>query len=201
MLGLAISVEFPWLPLRTLAKLIPARPLHRLFLNFDFIRDYAQRAVTYARDTTRPSIFSYIISKMEASQGMLIDDCIRDEAIVLIIAGSESSATILTYLIWNAMIHSDVQRRLEAEVRGLKDGYADADLEALTFLNAVIEETLRLYGTTSFLPRAVPKRGASLGGYYLPGGTITTTQSFSVQRDPKYWADPDRYVTLSSPLP
>lgn len=193
MLGTAICAEFPLLPLRTLARWLPIDILRRLFLNMAYLQDYTQRAVKQANDpeNDRPSVFRYINSNMEKGQGMLTDDCIRDEAMVVMIAGSESSATILTYIIWCSLNDPEVQRKLEEEVKGLDDEYTDSDLEALPYLNAVIEETLRLYGTTSFLPRDAPANGARMSGFFIPGGTTVTTQSYSIQRDRKLWDRPD----------
>jgi len=77
-----------------------------------------------------------------------------------------------------------LRRELENEVRGLKPDFADADLEALALLNAVIEETLRLYGAApASLPRQTPASGATLCGYFVPGGTTVDTQAYTIHRD------------------
>lgn len=47
----------------------------------------------------------------------------------------------------------------------------------------VINEALRLHSAVpSALPRRVPPEGATLGGYYIPGGTTVSTQAYTLHR-------------------
>lgn len=124
-----------------------------------------------------------------AEKGESIDDAdVRVEAAGLLVAGTDTTAISLTYLVWAVLSKPDLQRELEAEVGGLCEDYTDADLERLPLLAAVIAESLRLYGAApGGLPRSVPSGGADMGGYYLPEGTTVQTQAYSFHRDPDLW--------------
>lgn len=92
----------------------------------------------------------------------------------------------------------DIRTALEQEVANLPADFCDADLEALPFLNATIDEALRLYGAApGSLPRIVPKGGAQLGGHFVPEGYTVGTQSYSLHRDPKLFSDPERYAPVT----
>ncbi|KAK3068759.1 hypothetical protein LTR53_013422 [Teratosphaeriaceae sp. CCFEE 6253] len=132
----------------------------------------------------------------EAGKGERLDD--RDveiEATNLIVAGTDTTAVSLTYLVYAVLSDPALQRGLVAEVSGLPETYSDANLESLPVLSAVIEETLRLYGAApGMLPRAVPPSGIALGDFFLPPGTTATTQSYSMHRDASLFPDPEAHV-------
>ena len=125
-------------------------------------------------------------------QPQLSDLSVRLEATNLIVAGSDTTAATLTYLVWAVLKRPGLQRRLEAEVAALAPDFRDDDLEALPLLNSVIEETLRLYGAApGSLPRVVPEGGATMAGHFLPAGTVVTTQAFTMHRDGSIFAQPE----------
>ena len=117
------------------------------------------------------------------------------EATALIVAGTDTTAVTLTYLVWAVLSSAAVHKALNEELEGLTEGYTDADLEALSYLTAVIDETLRLYGAApGGLPRTVPEGGRILNGYFFPEGSTVTTQAYTLHRDPSLFPNPDRCV-------
>lgn len=80
-------------------------------------------------------------------------------------------------------------------MRSLPEGYTDADVEKLPLLNAIIEETMRLYGAApGMLPRVVPAGGVDMGGYFISQGSTVTTHAYSMHRDPEMFPDPLEYA-------
>jgi cytochrome P450 len=113
------------------------------------------------------------------------------EASGLIIAGTDTTSVTLTYLVWAVLSQPTLQAELEHEVAALTSDYGDTDLEKLPLLNAVIEETLRLYGAApAGLPRSVPPGGVTIDGQVIPAGTTVTTQAYTYHRDPELFPRP-----------
>lgn len=136
----------------------------------------------------KPTLFSKLFDTDKCG---LSDDAIRQEAQSYIIAGSDTTAVTLTYLIYSVCRDNRVRNTLVAELTDLPDALADRDLRDLPYLGQVIDETLRLYSAVpSVLPRAVPPEGAQFNGYYVPGGCTVATQAYSLHRDPKTFPDP-----------
>ena len=189
-MGAGIMVEMPFL---RLLRFIPVTAVQEMFNANDFILRGAGRAVEMARSRTgEANIFAKVIEDCEKEGDGHIDDMdVRIEAMNVIIAGTDTTGVTLTYLTWAVLQRPDLQTALEFETAGLKEKFTENDLISLPLLNAVIEETLRLYGAApSSLPRVVPKDGANFAGYYIPQGVTVNTQAYTFHRDPKIWIDP-----------
>ena len=106
-------------------------------------------------------------------------------------AGGEAVGASLVFLVWQVLRLPDLQRELEAEVAELTEPVTDATTAQLPILNAVIYETLRLYGGgATFLPRYSPT-ATEMGGYIIPPATAVTTHTGALHRNPAAWDDPE----------
>lgn len=128
----------------------------------------------------------------------LSDAEVTDEAMNFIIAGSDTTATTLAYLVWAICANLSIRKSLVSELTCLPSDFKDHDLRALPYLNQVIDETLRLYAATpSGLPRVSP-RNSTLAGHCIPAGTTVTTQAYSLHRDNDIFPNPEKCVALLS---
>jgi len=124
---------------------------------------------------------------------MTLED-IESTFTLMIIAGSETTATTLSG-ITNELINSPQQlRRLVEEVRTSFQSSADltfAALKDMPFLNAVCFEGLRIcHPVPGGLPRLVPKGGDIVCGHFLPEYTNITVQSTAMNLSPKHFYKP-----------
>lgn len=123
----------------------------------------------------------------------LTDKAVREEAGNLIVAGSDTTAVTLTYLVYAVLKDPKLQGRLEEEIAGFSDQLDMTELETAPLLNSVIEETLRLYGAApGALPRIVPSQGMIVAGHQIPAGTEVSTQAYTLHRDPRFFQEPLR---------
>ena len=189
-MGAGIMVELPFL---RILRFVPITAVQEMFNANDFILQGASKAVETARSRTgENNIFAKVIEDCEKEGDGHIDDMdVRIEAMNVIIAGTDTTGVTLTYLTWAVLQRPQLQAALEAEVAALNDHFTENDLIALPLLNAVIEETLRLYGAApSSLPRVVPPGGASFAGHHIPQGVTVDTQAYTLHRDASIWSDP-----------
>lgn len=113
-----------------------------------------------------------------------------------LIAGSEAPRIILTYLQWELCKHPDIQSRLHEEARSLLsmavDGVPDFKaLDALPLLDAVLNETLRMYmPTPGPQHRLTPPEGASIHGVWIPGNTHISASFAILQRNASVFPEP-----------
>jgi cytochrome P450 len=92
---------------------------------------------------------------------------------VLMIAGSETTATLLAGCTYLLQKHPRVRQKLHAEIRStfLDDKEITMlSVSHLTYLDAVIGESLRLYPPVPIaLSRMTPPEGAAICGHWVPG--------------------------------
>ncbi|KIW38683.1 uncharacterized protein PV06_09633 [Exophiala oligosperma] len=142
----------------------------------------------------KKNIFTGHLSGKETSENYISAESIVVEATGLIGAGGGTTSVTLTYLVWAVLSNPCIQQRLEDEVSTLPTDFTDNDLESLQYLNAVIQETLRMYGPIpGSLRRVVPNAGLQIGQYFLPPGTEVCTQSYSLHRKPEIFESPELF--------
>ena len=102
----------------------------------------------------------------------------------LLIAGSETTATLLSGVTNYLCKLPEVRKRLEEEVRKSCPAENDITLTStggLPYLNAVLQEGLRMTPPVpSGSPRIVPPDGARVAGYWIPGGVSDQHSCFDV---------------------
>ncbi len=179
---------------RVLAMVVP--PLQDVFYSQERMFLAGDRVVAQARSDKigERNLFAKALAEDQGEHPLTDTDIITDAG-ALLLAGSDPTAISLTFLIWCVLNRPALQKELEAEVAGIEGEVTDVVCEGLTLLNAVIDESLRLYGAApGCMPRSVPKGGATLGGYFIPDDTVVVTQNWSLQRDPDTWENPGRSV-------
>ncbi|KAF9729565.1 hypothetical protein PMIN06_012637 [Paraphaeosphaeria minitans] len=177
-----------------IAYWVPFGKLHAITQAEKVVLEYGAKAIQNMRREGGglKNLFGQMEAAAEKDDGGITDDEVKTEAGNLIIAGSDTTAVTLTYLVWAVLKQPALQKELEAEVARLSDALRLEELnQNMPLLNSVIEETLRLYGAApGALPRSVPKEGAVFGGYQIPGGVEVSTQAHTIHRHPDLWTDP-----------
>jgi cytochrome P450 len=187
-----VGVELPIITtLGKVLKFVPIPTLQDIFRPNDVLFDHGRKYLDSIKASeTSSNIFSNIAAEAELGDKLSMKD-VHLEASGLIIAGTDTTSVTLTYLVWAVLSQPTLQAELEHEVAALADDYGDTDLEKLPLLNAVIEETLRLYGAApAGLPRSVPPGGVTIDGQVIPAGTTVTTQAYTYHRDPELFPRP-----------
>lgn len=116
-------------------------------------------------------------------------------AIVLIVAGSETTATALIGTTWYLLKNPSCFAKLTEEIRSTFSSLGDITGDATAncqYLHAVVEEGLRVFPPVAAgLPRDCP--GAAIDGEYIPAGVTVSCENYALARDPRYWEDPDSF--------
>ncbi|KAK1982731.1 cytochrome P450 3A17 [Colletotrichum cereale] len=157
------------------------------------------------QDVTTHSIFKEMLAECgREGDSSLTDHVVRIEGAGMMVAGTDTTAAVLTYLIWSVLQQKGLQNRLEEEIAQLGDDFDDRRLETCSLLRAVIKETLRMYpAVPSSLPRTVPEGGATICSYFIPAKTIVCSPAYTLQRRSDIFPEPhkfdaDRYLDPQS---
>jgi cytochrome P450 len=158
-----------------------------------FILGFLQRE---RNRTAAPShLLSHLLAIRDDEGKPLSDRELRDETLTLFIGGYETSALNLTFALHALAHHRHVQDAVQREVDAVTGGAPPTfeQLSALTWTRAVVSEALRLYPPAFNIGREV-KEPFELAGRPLQRGTQLWLSSYNVQRDPRYFSDPDRFL-------
>lgn len=141
----------------------------------------------------RGDLLSMLLKAHDEDDGSgMSDRQLRDETMTLFLAGHETTANTLVWAFVLLDRHPEVEARLHAEldeVLGDRSPSFD-DLPRLTYTDAVITETLRIFPTVWLLGREVIEP-FELGGYTTPKGITLWMSQWVIQRDPRFYDDPD----------
>ncbi|KAB5515014.1 cytochrome P450 [Coniochaeta sp. 2T2.1] len=122
-------------------------------------------------------------------------DYMHGLAALVIVAGSETTATSLTGSMFLLATHPHVQTKLADELRAHFKDESEIPLDStnnLPYPLAVINESMRYYPVVpTSQPRVVPTEGARVAGHALPPGTVVGLYHWAVYRDAKLFDDPD----------
>ncbi|KAI1771516.1 putative cytochrome P450 [Hypoxylon cercidicola] len=115
----------------------------------------------------------------------------------LVLAGSETTSTVLSTATYYLLKDPAAYARLVSEIRGKfksADDINEATTHDLVYMNAVCKEAMRIYAPLPLaLPREVPDGGETVDGHFLPAGTVVATNPVAASLDPKNFADPLRF--------
>ncbi|GAB1211244.1 hypothetical protein ATERTT37_000357 [Aspergillus terreus] len=147
-------------------------------------------------DTTRPDFISYIL-KYNDERGMSRSE-IEVNAALLIAAGSETTATTLSACVYYLQKNPECYKALTEEVRQAFSTDEEITFLAagkLPYLNAIIEESLRMYPPAPAIgPRLVPEGGAVVNGEHIPGGVSVSVAHYPTFRSSSNFAEPDSFL-------
>lgn len=140
-------------------------------------------------------LMAMLMEARDQDTGEALSDAeLRNEAMTLIIAGHETTASALNWTWWLLAQNPVAAQRLRDEVATVLGGRLPAvdDLPRLSFTQNTIKEAMRLMPPAWVIGR-LPLRDDEIDGYHIPGGSMVLLPSCATHRDPAHWEDPDAF--------
>lgn len=91
----------------------------------------------------------------------------------------------------NPAVQAKLQKELDEALAHEDDPVASFEqVKRLPYLEAVINETLRIHSTSGIgLPREVPEGGLTVIGKTFPPGTVLSVPTYTIHRDKRVWGE------------
>ncbi|KAH7411026.1 cytochrome P450 monooxygenase-like protein [Cadophora sp. MPI-SDFR-AT-0126] len=144
-----------------------------------------------ASKTDRKDFTSHFLKHGE---GIMTDKDLLGNASLFILAGSETSATLLSGLIYLLLKSPDCMQKVRDEIDAASNDVSEMTFvkEAqLPFLHACIEETFRVYPPVPMeLNRVTPLEGATIDGIFVPGNKSVATSHLGTYHSSSNFKDP-----------
>ncbi|EON61526.1 hypothetical protein W97_00741 [Coniosporium apollinis CBS 100218] len=148
------------------------------------------------KETSRPDIWSLVLS--QSGDKCLSVGEMHSNANIFMIAGTETTATLLSGLTFYLLKTPATMDRLVNEIRSAFADTKEITMERLAqlkYLNACVEEGLRMYPPVPIgLPRVTPPEGTEICGRFVAGGTSVYVSQFAAYRNPKNFHSPDSFI-------
>jgi cytochrome P450 len=119
---------------------------------------------------------------------------------VLLTSGhSDTTASALVGMFYFLTSHPIVYKKLQCTLDAVFPSgdaeYANLAASYVPYLDAVINETLRLQPPVPVgPPRETPPEGITVDGVYIPGNTIVSVPIYSTSRDERYYERPLEFI-------
>jgi cytochrome P450 len=135
-----------------------------------------------------------LLARDEDDGATMTDRQVRDEAMTIFLAGHETTANALTWTWYLVSTAARVEARLHEEIDRVLGGRLPtvADISSLPYVERVVTEAMRLYPPAWIIGRRA-LQDYQIGEYLVPARTIIVMSPYVLQRDARYFRDPDRF--------
>ncbi|MEM6353627.1 MAG: cytochrome P450 [Cyanobacteria bacterium P01_D01_bin.14] len=187
----SILVFFPQLT-ADLGPLSPGGYIKRLSEEIDQLLYAEIEERRASHDPNRSDVLSLLLSAHDESGEGLSDVELRDELMTLLVAGHETTATALAWALYWIHAQPDVKQTLLDEL----DAHRQADqltLSRLPYLNAVCNETLRIYPVGLLTLGRRVEKACQIMGYDLKPGDLVTACIYLVHHREDIYPNADAF--------
>lgn len=144
---------------------------------------------------TRDDLLSMLLSACEEETGRGMSDAqLRDEVMTIFVAGHETTANAMAWLLYLVSKHPEVEEQLLAEIQSKwpAEGLTPANIHDFTYTRQVIEESLRVFPSIWSIGRRCTEDDA-LAGYQIPVGMNVVTPIFYFHWSERFWKNPNKF--------
>ena len=144
-------------------------------------------------DPSRTDILSLMMAARYEDGESMTDEELRDELITLLVAGHETTATTLTWAFYWIHHLPEVREKLLQELATLGENPEPSEIAKLPYLNAVCQETLRIYPVAMFATQRVVKSPLQFLGRRFDPGTILCTCIYLTHHREELYPEPKQF--------
>ncbi|EEH23236.1 hypothetical protein PABG_05447 [Paracoccidioides brasiliensis Pb03] len=176
--------------LRALVRKIPKSGME---VQLKIAKEKLARRMAVGND--RPDLIQGLLKKKD-EMNMSVDG-IAINCRLLLIGGSETTATLLSGVTFLLLTNPNTLEKLTAEVRSNFKNESEITINSvnrLSYMLACLDEALRVYPPVAIgLPRVVNKGGCSIIGQFVPEDTVVAIHHWSAYHDERHFTDPFAY--------
>ncbi|KAH6967569.1 cytochrome P450 [Ilyonectria sp. MPI-CAGE-AT-0026] len=201
----SIFESLKMLPIASIINYYPI--LNAIFTRFE-PKSVTQQRVTHCKHSEdrvnqrlqdgsdQPDIWNLVLSAKEG-KGLTLEE-MHSNAEIFMLAGSETTATLLSGCIYNLLIYPDKMNTLLAEIRGSFTQVDDLTFERLSdlkYMNACLKEALRIYPPVPIgSPRVVLPGGQQILGKWIPCETRVSVHHWSTYHSEANFKNADTFA-------
>ena len=143
-----------------------------------------------------PDLLDRLIAARDAETGArLTTEEVRDEVVIIFLAGHETTAIALSFVWYLLGLHPEAEAKLHAEVDRVLVGRTPSyeDLEKLVYTRMVIEEAMRLYPPAPGTATRMARADDTVCGRRVPAGSLVVVSPWLLHHHHLLWETPDHF--------
>ncbi|KIJ45855.1 hypothetical protein M422DRAFT_226922 [Sphaerobolus stellatus SS14] len=191
----SISQHIPW----------AAAAIRSIPLGTGSMRNFGAFAVAQAKrrstqESTKKDLFYHLAVQTDDGSDKPPFPLIISNATLAIIAGSDTTASVLSNIVYYLVRYPEYLRRLQEDLDKRFPEYSAIDLDQLShieLLTMIINEALRLQPpvpTSLQRAPAIGSGGKAVGNMFIPEGTAVVIPPYTLHRDPRYFSpQPEKF--------
>ena len=147
-----------------------------------------------AAQNGRTDIMAMLVEARDEDGRPMSDQELRDEMITMLLAGHETTATSLSWVVHRLLQNPAVLEKVRAErQRVIGDGPIQAEhVSELEYLDATIKETARLNPIVPAVVRYL-EQPTQIGAYEIPTDCVAAPCIYLTHRRPELWPEPETF--------
>lgn len=139
-------------------------------------------------------LLSMLLHTQYEDGSQITDQQVRDEVMTILLAGHDTTALAMTWMLYLLSQHPEVEAKLVIELQTVLNGRDPtfADLPQLRYTDRVVKEALRLYPPVWGMARRA-NTDSEIGGYPIPKGSVIILSQWVTQRNSRYFDQPEDF--------
>lgn len=138
-----------------------------------------------------------MLVKIAAKEPKYNRETLTAEAIELLLAGTDTTAHTLSFAVGELILNQNVFQKARAVVDQAWQSTGSINIETLkelSYLRAIVKETLRLYSVASGSTFLEAQRDTIIDGQVIPRGTRVSWSMLAAGRDPDVYHQPNEFM-------
>jgi cytochrome P450 len=168
--------------------------IHQNFAEMDRTMQALIRSREASPHATPRDLLDRLIAARDTETGTrLSNEEVRDETVIIFLAGHETTALALTYTWYLLSQHPEVEAKLHAELQRVLGGRPPVhdDLANLPYTKMVIEEAMRLYPPAPGISNRAVLADDEIAGVKVPKGSNIMIAPWVIHRHRLLWENPE----------
>ncbi|XP_052777151.1 cytochrome P450 3A29-like isoform X2 [Mya arenaria] len=177
--------------------------------SMDFFRDVSAKIIEQRKqdnDTSRVDLLQLMLNaELQDDENeskitkRLSAEELTGQMFIVIVAGYETTASLLQYVAYVLATNPDVQDKLIAEIdKCISEDVSELKydvIQDMPYLDQVINETLRMYPPLAAMNRMTSHhKDVLLDGYWFPANTMIQYSIYMIHHDPQLYPEPDKFI-------
>lgn len=160
------------------------------------IYDLLQAEIEHRRNqsaTTGNDVLSLMLLARDEDGQPMTDPELKDELMSMLVAGHETSASVLAWALYWIHKLPEVKAKLLGELNSLENNTDPMAIANLPYLTAVANESLRIYPIVPIVFPRIAKQEVTINGHYFPPETTLVPSIYSLHHREDLYPEPKKF--------